>query len=186
MPNINNFNSIPIEIQNFNTTIDNNKKNIDTIIPTDKTNFDIVTEGFGSSITSRSYFRQYNTINIGTFLFGSNASAIIIIEPVIISASFGGISLRTSMSGSFLQYNNISAAPLLNQIAGSALFVQNNTINAYPVMYANIPNTFISTGSIFISACPIALKYYMLSDWDGSSLSSLDSLTLQQMDYQIV
>jgi hypothetical protein len=181
-----NLDTNPVEIQNFKVTI-NNKINLDSSISNNLNNFNLNATGFGTTLTSRSYFKQYNTITVGGYSFRNSLSASVIIEPVIIATDFYKTFLKTIITGSFLQYNNISVRqPNISRIGGSAIFLQTNTITAFANSVINVGNVFISTGSISISASPIAYQYYLLSYFDGSALSNLDSLTLSQMDYKRV
>ena len=183
-----NFDSTSVETTYFDTIADR-LINLDTAIQNNVNNYDLIVDGFGATLASHTYFRQFNTITISGISLRSTNSASFIIEPVIISASPNGINIGTTLTGSFLQYNRImipTTQPLLFQNGSSAIFNQYNTITAYPNVIINASNIFISTGSVFISASPLAYQYYLLSYFDGSLVSTLDSLNLSEMDYRRV
>jgi hypothetical protein len=183
-----NFDIAPVQIQNLDTVL-NKRVDINSNLSSNLNNHDLTVTGFTSTLASRTYFRQFNTITMSGISFKNSSSASFIIEPTIITASLSGIKIKTILTGSFLQYNTITTLitqPSLSQRGGSAIFKEYNTMTIYPNIYINVSSIFISTGSIFISSSPVSQKYYVLSDWDGSNLSALDSKTLIQMDYQIV
>jgi hypothetical protein len=79
----------------------------------------------------------------------------------------------TTIIKSFSHMNNVAVVLSNNVTAriGSTGHIKNvNTIASHNIVTATI------TGK----------KYYLLSDWDGNNLNTLDSMNLSAMDYQIV
>ena len=96
------------------------------------------------------------------------------------------VSLSQLLKPVFKQYNNISARMNIFMRMGNLKIVSYNNIIARMTDQVNIKSVKMIVEPVVIKADMTVKKYYLLSDWDSSSLSTLDTMNLSDMDYQIV
>ncbi len=179
----------------------NNRHNFDSIIQNQK-NFNVVSNNknqFESIISNRHFFE---IIFSGSFINGEiwNASfdQTIALEANIIITSYG----RTEISSSFssivnpvlIQYLNIITSAscsmeltldsLIN-IPSMELYLSNNIEGT---LFQNIKINNIETmiESSYMEFVPEYRHYFLLNNYSGSMLDVLDSMLLQDMDYELV
>ena len=181
MGNKHSFNSTIIEKTDFNSII-KTKTNYNSYI-LNKKYYNSILDGFTQSNTLRIKFTQDNIINISQIIFSTLISSSIIVEPINIFISGSNISRNSYFTGIFNQDNNIYVIPTISNIIDSVIFEQDNNIFANLTNSIEVKDTYLTSGSISISASPIMAQYYTLSYFDPMLLNDISGSTLLQMDY---
>ena|ERR1035437_3160620 len=177
------FNSNLTKQTNLESTINNKKSFISTIIS--KINFESMLDGFTPSYTWLAKFIQNNTITVSKINLLISGHANFISGSLNILVDNAKITLNSNPTARFIQNNIINAVMSMIKSAGNATF--RNISNIYTRL---IDKVFVNSVSIssneIITVTIVAKKYYLVSDWDASLLSDLDSMNLLDMDYQVV
>jgi hypothetical protein len=179
-----NYNSTIVERHDFNSTI---KKisNYDSILVY-KRYFNSSMDGFAQTNTYYVKFIQPSVLNISGISFARSASAIFSASPMNFTVNSNLMSLSNSSSAIFIQNSRMGSNARTDVSISGITFNQGSNFTLTTNNQLNINSFVFNSSSIVFSACPVVADYYLLSDWDASNLSDLDTKTLQEMDYQSV
>ena len=155
---------------------------------TDVTNtriFNIIVDAFKSTNTLFAKFTNQNIVTINPIhSIGHLTASFISNNIVTVTQTISNLSGHLSAN---VINNNIVTAIIKSfrhMDSVTSTMANNLTIKIKGTIHVKNVNTSIDAN--IVTATIIGRKYYLLSDWDGSNLSTLDSMNLSAMDYQIV
>ena len=183
MTNQYSFDSSIVENYNFDSTIKKNHNFNSCIVKNE--NYNIVIDNV---LQTDSWFIQFLQINGLSIDFPSiNISSEIIFESNSeVSIIQDDISINELLEIHFAQENIVRFTPYLELDMGSITFNSYNTMEALVLNFMGGNTIVISIPQVSIDFDVTQHKYYMLSDWDSSLLSDLDSKNLIEMDYEVL
>lgn len=183
MTNQHNFDSSIGENYNFDSTIER-YHNFNSYITKDE-NYNLVIDNILQTDSWFIQFLQNNELSIN-FPSINISSEIIFNSDNNISIVQDYINTNEQISVSFVQENTIEFIQSLELDMGSITFNSANTIEILFLNSIDGNTLVISIPQVDIDFDVTQHKYYMLSDWDASLLSDLDSKNLVEMDYEVV
>jgi hypothetical protein len=179
----------------------NNRHNFDSIIQNQK-NFNVVSNNknqFESIISNQHFFE---IIFSGSFIQGevwnANFEQTINLETNIIVTNYGRVEISSSFSSVInpvlIQYLNIvtSASCSMELIIDSLINMPSMELylssNIEGILSQNIKINSIETmiETSYMEFVPEYRHYFLLNNYTGSMLDVLDSMLLQDMDYELV
>lgn len=175
-----NFRSNIIDRHNFNSTIDKNHNFTSTIL--DSFRFRSVIENISTNISRLINVSQDITFSIQNIYYSKQAIINLAIGKINVEVSRIISNLQLNLNANFSQSININSVPKLFQEIRSVTCQLSNTISANMILKQSaILN--LSLNDINIIVNPTYNQHHLVSDWDASLLSEMDSLTLSELDY---
>jgi hypothetical protein len=149
--------------------------------------FNSVIDTFTPSDTQRARFYSNSTMKVNSF--NSSVTALPSQFPVTfvsdgdhIDIDSDLIQMYKSYHANFVHENKITATIHIDKNMGNVAFTGVSKIAIAMNNSKNIGSVTVRSNS-GMSASAITNQYYMLSHWDGYSVSALDLMNLSQMDY---
>lgn len=183
MDNNHNVDSQINDTHNFESKI-NNSHSFASIIINSRI-YEIVVSNFASTNSWFAKFINNNIITNTPIKSIGNLSGHFISNSIMTVVNTV-TNLTGVLSANFIETNTIKAVIKSSQNMGNAIIILTDNIVARMSSLFRVTTTNRISSQNIITASLVGYKYYLLSDWDASYLSTLDSMNLQDMDYQIV
>jgi hypothetical protein len=147
--------------------------------------FSLIINGYATAATRQVQLSSNLTIRINSITKKVKSLANLAITSTI-SVNNSLISLVFRRPVRIVMSNFMAITPRLKQrVAGIGLY-GNTKIEIGPRIIQRITSTNNIVINTQIQITPTRLQYYLLSDWSGSNLSSLDGMNLSDLDYKVL
>ena len=182
MDNNHNFDSQVTSTHSFESKINNSHSFASKIINSKL--YEVIVSSFTSTNSWFAKFINNNVIINSSIQSTGNLLGHFISNSIITVKSL--MNITGIFTVKFVESNTIKAIIKSSQNMGTAtiILVDNIVARISSLFRITTTNKIIAQNNINVTL--VGKKYYLLSDWDASYLSALDSMNLQDMDYQIV